>query len=39
MDDIAEFTASVGACRRLANRMDSEAIDQLRRLGEGRAIG
>ena len=39
MDDIAELAASVGPSRRLANRVDSEEIDQLRCLSEGRTIG
>ena len=39
MDDIAQLAASVRARRRLADRVDSEAIDQFRRLGDRRPVG
>jgi hypothetical protein len=38
VDDIAQLAASVGARGRFADGMNAEAIDQLGRFGNGRAI-
>lgn len=38
MDDVADLTAAIGAGRGLAERMDSETIDEFGRFGNGRAI-
>ena len=38
MNDVADLTAAIGAGRGLAERMDSETVDEFGRFGNGRAI-
>ena len=39
MDDVAEIAASIGALRRFGTGEFPEPVDQLRGVGESRAIG